>query len=142
MRGRRVGVSVALCQVPACLEELPRHLEGNRCFSGPCGQGEEDAILAFAEAVQDTVDGDLLVEPERPASALVGERDRGEAVSPGVRLNEGHRPELVRRGIARLLAFPPGLHVNAVDALPVGRVGVANRQLGGVVLGLPNTSTA
>ncbi|MDZ4800714.1 MAG: hypothetical protein SGI92_21350 [Bryobacteraceae bacterium] len=45
---------------------------------------------------------------------------------------------MLGRGIRRDFAFLAGLHVDAVDALPIGGVGKSHRQLAGVVLGLPH----
>ena len=82
------------------------------------------------------LDGDVLVVAAGVRAALVLERHGGEAVAPGVRFGEGHRPEFVRRGVARHLAFLAGLHVDAVDALAVGGIGEAHGHLARVVLGL------
>jgi hypothetical protein len=69
------------------------------------------------------------------SAALVLEGHGGEAVAPGVLLWRRSRPEFFRR---REGASSPSrrVHVDAVDALPVGGVGEAHRQLAGVVLGL------
>src|SRR6185437_8398290 len=66
------------------------------------------------------------------------ERHGGKAVAPRVGFGEGAVPELFRRGKARRFAFSAFLHVDAVDALAVGRVSEADGELVGVVLGLRN----
>ena len=49
---------------------------------------------------------------------------------------KSHVPEFVRRGVARQFAFLAGLHVDAVDALAVGGIGVADGQFPGVIFRL------
>jgi len=82
------------------------------------------------------LDGDVLKVAAGMGAALVLEGHGSEAVTPRVRCGEDHVPEYVRRGIARSLTFLAGLHVNAVNALAIGAIGVAKLHLSGVVLGL------
>ena len=88
------------------------------------------------DGLQHPLDGDVLVVAALEVAALVLEGHGGEAVAPGVCLGKGQVPEFLRRGIAGHFAFRAGLHVDAVDALAVGGIGVADGQLPGVVLRL------
>jgi hypothetical protein len=131
-----VGFPVA--QVPAALEELPGDLEGDEGLARAGGQRQQDALPLVGDGRQHPVDGDVLVVTPLEVPAPVLEGHCGEAVPPRVLDGEGPVPELLRRGEGRQLGLVAGLHVDAVDALPVGGVGMANGKASGVVLGLPH----
>ena len=133
---RRCTVCVPLSQIPTSLKELPGDLKGNRSLARTGSEGKQDTIPACGDGVQRPVYGDLLIKADYPASALVRERHCGEAVVPCVRLGKRLVPEFNRAGVARHLAFLAGLHINAVDTLSVGRIGVADGHLFGVILRL------
>ena len=59
-------------EVPAGGKQLPEDLEGDRGFAGAGGQREQDAVLAGDDGLQHPLHGDLLVEADLPAAALVG----------------------------------------------------------------------
>ncbi len=78
-------------------------------------------------------------------AAFVFEGDGGKAVVPGVRCGEGHGPELVGGGVGGDFAFQGRrwgrggtrpYHVDLVDGLAVGGVGIPHGQFSGVVLRL------
>ena len=94
--------------------------------------------MFLGDLFQHAIHRDFLIKPERPATALVGTRHGIEAIPPRVRLGVGHRPEFLRRRIHCDLAFGTRLHVDGIDAASVSRVGVADRQLGCVIFGLPD----
>ena len=94
--------------------------------------------MFLCDLFQHAIHRNFLIKPERPTAALVGTRHGIEAIPPRVRLGVGHRPEFLRRGIRRDLAFRTRLHLDGIDAAPVGGVGVADRQLGCVIFGLPD----
>ena len=94
--------------------------------------------MLMGNPFQDTIDGDLLVIADVPSSALIGKGDCGKAVPPGVGFRERHPPQFIRRGITRFFAFVAGLHVDAVDRLPVGGVGESQFHLARVLFGLPH----
>jgi len=95
-----------------------------------------DALPVVRDGLHHALYGDVLVVAAGVRAAFVLERHGGEVVAPGVRCREGPRPQLVRGGVGRQLAFLAGLHVDAVDALAVGGVGESNSHLRGVVLRL------
>src|ERR1700733_1896631 len=128
--------TLPVVQVPTSAEELPGDLECNRGFTGACGQCQKHAVSTIGNGLQNAADRSLLVETERPCATLVRVGNRGKAVTPRIHLGVRHRPQLIRRGILRRLAFLAGRHVDAVDALAVGGIGVADCHLSGVVLGL------
>ena len=92
--------------------------------------------LSAAIGLQHAFDGDVLVVAALEVATLVLKRHGGEAIAPGVGFGEGPVPEFVGRGIRRRSRLPCRLHVDGVDALAVGGVGEANRELCGVLLGL------
>ena len=94
--------------------------------------------MFLCDLFQHAIHRNFLIKPERPTAALVGTCHGIEAIPPRVRLGVGHRPEFLRRGIRRDLAFRTRLHVDGIDAASVSRVGVADRQLGCVIFGLPD----
>ena len=123
-------------EIPAGGKQLPEDLEGDRGFAGAGGQRQQDAVLAGGDRLQHPLHGDLLVEADLPAAALVGVGDGGEAITPGVLFGEGARPQLLGRGEAVGLPLLARIHVDRVDALAVAGVGEAQLELGGVLLGL------
>jgi hypothetical protein len=106
----------------------------------PVASVKQDALAPLADGFQHAGDCDLLVVAPLPGTALVLERDGGEAVAPGTggrcSLRKGLCPERLRPGEGRDIALEPGRHVRAVDGLPVGAVGESHRELRGVGLGL------
>ena len=123
-------------QVPAAVEQLPGDLKGDERLAGAGGERQKNALLVGRDGFHCPLDGDVLKVAAGMGAALVLEGHGGEAVAPRDGLGEGQVPEFVRRGIARRLAFLAGLHVNAVNALAIGAIGVANGHDSGVVLGL------
>ena len=123
-------------QIPAAVEEFPGDLKGNQGLARTSRKGEQDTRLVLSDRIQHAVDGDVSKVPLAQGAALVVEWHGSEAVAPRIRFGKGHRPEFVRGRVGRQLAFLTGLHVDAVDALTVRRVGVADGQLAGVVLRL------
>ena len=71
-----------------------------------------------------------------PVAALVFERHGRKTVAPCVLLSKGQNPEFGRCGEPGDVAFRARGHVDSVDALAVGGVGVADGEFPGVVLGL------
>jgi len=136
--GRRAAAPVG--QVPMALEQLPGALERAEGFAGAGGQGQQDAVASSGDGFEHARNGDVLVVAALPGATLVRERDGREAVAPGgggrVRVGEGHRPQLIRRGVAGHVVLDASGHVDAVDGLPVGAVREAHGQLGRIVLGL------
>ena len=57
-------------------------------------------------------------------------------IAPFVFFGEGRRPEFIRAGVLADIAFLAGLHVDAIEADPIGGVGKAGVQISGVFLGL------
>ena len=135
-RGCAGGAIGSSAQVPAAVEQLPGDLKGDERLARAGGKREQDALLVRRRWLPAPARRRCPGSSGLDVAALVLEWHGGEAVAPGVRLGERHVPEFVRRGIARRLAFLAGLHVDAVDALAVGGIGVADRHLSGVVLGL------
>ncbi len=126
-------------EIPARVEELPRDLEGNEGFARSGGEREQDALFVLGDGREDALDGDVLVIAARMRAAFVLIGHLGKAVAPRVRLGEGFCPEFLRRGKRRDLTLRAGLHVDAVDARAVGRVGEAHRELASVVFCLPDS---
>ncbi len=120
------------------MEELPRDLEGDECLAGAGRQGKEDAFLPFRDSGEDPLDGDVLVVPSLEVAATVFEGNGGEAVAPRLGSCKGLLLERFRCWEVNHRRFPlsTGLHIVAVEAVSVARVGEANLQLAGVVLGL------
>ena len=69
-------------QVPAGMEELPRHLEGDRRLARTGGQGEQDALLVARHGIQHALDREVLIVTRLPTPALVLEGDGTEAFPP------------------------------------------------------------
>jgi hypothetical protein len=118
------------------VKQFPGNLKGDKGLAGAGGEGQQDARFPGGDPLQYPVDRDILVIARLEKAAPVLERHRGKAVAPRVRLGKGQVPQLVRRREMRHSTFLAGLHVDAVNALPVGRVRVANGELPGVILGL------
>ena len=133
MRGRRVGSRVRFQRLWKSFQATWKAM---KVLPVPVASVSRMRCLLVGDRLHDALDGDVLVVARRVRAALVLEGHGGEAVAPGVLLGEGERPELVGRGIGRQLALRAGVHVDAVDALAVGRVGEAHGHLAGVVLGL------
>ena len=124
-------------QIPAAMKELPGDLKRDEGLARAGGEREQDALLAPprsppARARRRCPDSSGSG-ASRPCPRT-GPRQSGRARhSPRQRSGSRVRPGV---GIARHLAFRPGLHVDAVDALSIGGVGEADGQFARVVLRL------
>ena len=122
------------------MKQLPRQLKRNKCFARACGERQQHTVVALGHRFQHAVDGAFLVVATCPCAAFVFERHGGKVFAPRGSLcfafAKGQLPKLVGRGVVGQLALSPRVHVDAVNALPVGGVGVANGQLSRVALGL------
>ena len=126
-----------LGEAPAGLVELPDDLGGDGRLARAGGQRQQQALAAGGDGVEHRVDGALLVIAKGPLSALIGPMGGREIVADLVTVRVGHRPELVRgREGHRHIAFLARLHVDQVKSVTVGRVGIAQAQHLGVLLGL------
>ena len=135
MRGRRDSFAG---QIPAAVEELPGNLKGDERLARARRQREQDAIFLGGDGLHRPFDCQVLIIACLEKSALVLKRDRGKAVPPGVCFGEGQVPEFFGGRKLRDFALRPLLHVDAVDALAVGGVGIADGELPGVALRLPD----
>src|SRR6185437_13121931 len=117
-------------------KQLPGDLKGDEGLAGSGGESEKDARLFGRDRLEHAVDGDVLVIASLEIPALVLEGDGGEAVAPRICFGEGQAPQLVGPWKARQSAFLAGLHVDAIDALPVARIGEADGELAGIILRL------
>jgi len=104
-------------------------------------QRQQEAVAARADGLQHAGHGDVLIEADLPAAALVEIGDGGEAITPGVLLGKGAVPQFLRRGETGGLALLAGGHVNGVVALAVAGAGEADLYFGGVILGLAHDFT-
>ena len=118
------------------MKQLPRQLKRDEGLARAGRQREQDALLAGDDGFQHALDGDVLIVAALEVAAPVFKRDRGEAVAPSVLLGEGQVPEFIGSRVAGHVPFGPLVHVDAVEALSVGGVREADRQLPGVVLRL------
>ena len=135
MRGRRDPFAG---QIPAAVEELPRNLKGDERFACARSECKQDAVFLGGDCLHRPFDCQVLIIACLEKSAPVLKRDLGEAVPPGVCFGKSQVPEFFRRRILRNFAFRPLLHVDAVDALAVGGIGIADGELSGVALRLSN----
>ena len=116
------------------MKQLPGDLKSNGRLTGTSGKGEQDTISALGNGLQHAVDRDLLIEAEGPASALIGIGNGGEAVAPVNLFRKSQTPEFFRGRILRHFTFRALRHVDTVDPLSIGGVGVADGQLARIVL--------
>ena len=123
-------------EIPAGLEQLPEDLKGDGGFAGAGGEGEQDAGLTAGDGLQGARRGDVLIEADLPAAALVGIGNGGEAIAPGIFLGEAAGPELLGRGEGGHRSLFAAGHVDGIDAEAVAGEGEAEAELVGVVLGL------
>jgi len=124
-------------QVPATMKQLPGDLEGDESLAGTGGQCQQDALLIVGNGRKHPFDGYVLIVAALKVAAPILERHSGEAVTPGVLNGKGPAPQFIRGRISGQFTLDTGGHVDAIDALTVGGVGKANRQLQSIVLGLP-----
>ena len=118
------------------MKQFPGNLEGDAGLAGASGHGEQDTVLVGGNGFECLVNGVVLVIACLPCPALGFEGDCGEAVAPFVFFGEGRRPEFIRAGVVADIAFVAGLHVDAIEADPIGGVGKAGVEISGVFLGL------
>ena len=118
------------------MEQLPGQLKSNESLAGTGSQRQQNAVAAFGQRGQHALDGDVLIVAPLEIAALVLERNAGKTIAPGIFRGEGGLPQRFRAGEGRQLALDAGMHVDAVDALAVRRIGEADRQLARVILGL------
>ncbi len=93
-------------------------------------------MLVFGNRLQYALDGDVLVVTPWMRAAFIFVGNGGETVAPRICFGEGSCPEFVRRWVGGSFAFFGGLHINGVDAVSIGGVGVADGEFGGVIFRL------
>ncbi len=123
-------------EIPSAVKEFPGDLEGDEGFSGSGGERQEDARFSGGDGLKHAIYSEILIIAALKETAFVFEGNGGEAVTPGVGFRERGGPEIIGRWVADHIAFPAVLHVDSVDALAVGGVGVADVHFEGVVLSL------
>ena len=128
---------VCSCHIPFGLKELPSYLEGDEGLSRTRGEGEQDALLAVCDGVEHVVDGNLLIVAHSLLAILI-EGLHAEFVAPVVGLAELPLPQRLRGGevVHLMLAAALWVAVNLIDMVAVGRIGEADVERRGVVLGL------
>ena len=139
---------VVMSFVPVRLEQFPTYLKSHVCLTRACSHGEQYALLLVGDSCEHIVNGDLLIVPWHSSAAYV-ERLEVEPVSPIVGLGKSHLPQLVGRGegVDQLFGGRNDIvaecvlhaHVDEIDLIAVGGIGVANLQHCGIEFGLLHT---
>ena len=107
-------------QVPAAVEQLPGQLKCNEGFAGSGSQRQQDALLVVGNGLQCCLNGIVLVVPRLPGSTPVLKRDSREAVMPCIGLGKDLVPELLRSRVLKNVLLVSRMHVDLVNAFPVG----------------------
>ena len=125
-------------EVPSRFEQLPDDLESDRRLAGSGRERQQNASVAFLNPLERPFDRVGLIIARRPFGPLFDHRHRRKAVAPGVGERKSARPLVFRRGPRGDMGLQAGVHVDLVDAPPVGRKGEAGLQFAGIMLGLPD----
>ena len=123
-------------QVPAALKKFPRDLKRDECLARTSRQREQDAFALSAKGFQYTLHRDVLIVAALEKTAAILEGHCRKTIPPCILFREGEIPKILRRWINGNIAFVSVLHIDAIDALPVGGVSEADSQLVGISLGL------
>ena len=121
------------------MKQLPRQLKRNKGLACAGGQSQQNTLLACRHRCQHLLYGHVLVIPTLKEPALVLKRHSGKKVAPSVLSRKGQTPQRIRRGVTVYRPLNGCVHVDAINALPIGGKGMAHRQAGCVVLGLGHT---
>ena len=116
-------------QVPAALKKFPRDLECNEGLARARCQREQDTLAPSGEGFQHTLHRDVLVVAALEKTTAILEGHCRETIPPCILFREGEIPKILRRRINGNITFLSVLHVDAIDALPVGGVSEADSQL-------------
>ncbi|MNV62502.1 hypothetical protein D3C71_1550500 [compost metagenome] len=122
------------------MKQLPGQLEGDKGLAGAGRQGQQNAILPVADGLQYPLDGGILIVTPLPVAALVFKGHGGEVIPPAILHRKGGIPQLIRAREGQGLPLLTCLHIYGIDALAIARIGKADRELTGVILGLTHTS--
>src|SRR5207249_2627906 len=107
----------------------------NRGLPRASRQRQQRSVLSFGDPLQHAIDRDLLIKPNRPGAALVGEWNARKSVPPRILRRERPLPQLIGRRIGAV-PFLPALHVDAIKRLAVGGISKSRGQLPRIILGL------